>query len=71
MFQISGAGLSRQHKSQTSLLFTCSTFQACNNMFWFEYDMQRTDRTYKFFFSTARGAISQKTSIHEYTGGLR
>lgn len=29
------------------LLFTCSTFQACNNMFWFEYDMQRTDRTYK------------------------
>lgn len=39
-------------------------------MFWFEYDMQRTDRTYKLFFSTARGAISQETSKGERTGGL-
>lgn len=44
-------------------LFTCSTFQACNYMFWFEYDMQRTDETHRFCFSTA----PQQTSTGDYT----
>lgn len=44
-------------------LFACSTFQACNNMFWFEYDMQRTDETHRFCFSTA----PQQTSTGDYT----